>query len=319
MRLLLFSILLATATTTAVNSLPWYKQDAIPSGPPEFPIKLNWPTIVQPVAFHVIHKTDGTGRISQQTLINQITKLNDAFSGNDAQRKNYSKPTNAGIKFVLDSIDYTINDDYFQHCTLWNYQPTVKNLLFKVGKYNVYICNVSANLGLSMVPFIWYKIYGFPNEPMPLPEDHWYLGTFIDYNLLTGSTYLNGRWSQGLMLVHETGHNYGLLHLYQGSCIGTEIASDNIVDTPMQLGNPSNTCKKLIGLDSCPKLPGKDDNSNYMSINYDSCRSHFTPGQVSYMRHIIALYKPKLNSQTISRRNRPLTSSFLIPLINELF
>ena len=158
----------------------------------------------------------------------------------------------------------------------------------------MYICNVNTNLGLSIIPYQITSIFGYPNEPMPLPENHWYLGTLLDYKLLPGSTVFNGRWSQGLILIHEAGHHYGLMHLYQGACIGDETYSDNIVDTPRQNGNPSESCQKLNGLDSCPKLPGKDDNSNYMGINYDTCRSHFTPGQVSYFRHIISSYKPLL-------------------------
>jgi len=297
-RLLLLMFLIPVCAekliTVTEAKLPSYSPNAIPTGPLEPPIVLDWPVITQPISFHVLYKSDGTGNVLNQTLVKQTEKLNYAFSGKDAVKKKYTKPTNANIKFVVNSIDYTKNDEWFSNCALWNYQPTIKRALFRPNSYNVYICNVDVNLGLSLIPYQETKIYGYPNEPMPLPENHWYLGTLIDHKLLVDSKVFKGRWSQGLMLVHETGHHYGLMHLYQGGCIGDETYSDNIMDTPRQVGNPSKSCPQLKGYDSCPKLARKDDNSNYMSINYDSCRSHFTPGQVSYLRHIICDYKPKL-------------------------
>ena len=284
---------LLTMIASLLTVIPAYNQNAIPTGPPEFPIITDWPLIIQPVAFHILYKSDGTGMISNDTLISQVSQLNDAFSGSDARHKKYRHPTNAGIKFIIGSVDYTENNDLFDSCALWNYQSQIKKALFRESCYNVYTCNVATSLGLSIIPYQISKIYGFPNEPIPLPENHWYLGSLIDHRLLVGSTVFNGKWSQGLILIHETGHHYGLMHLYQGGCIGDETYSDNIADTPRQVGNPSKSCQKLKGLRSC-STNREDDNSNYMSINYDSCRSHFTPGQVSYFRHIISIYKPIL-------------------------
>jgi len=184
---------------------------------------------------------------------------------------------------------------------LLNYQPIYKKILAKDPAYyfNVYTCHCTAALGLGLIPYIRWRVYPTPGV-QELPENHWYLGVIIDWQLLTGSNVFNGRWSQGLILVHEAGHHYGLNHLYTGGCIGDETASDNIADTPRQMGNPSESCQKAKGTHTCPKLPRVDDISNYMGIYWDSCRSHFTPGQVNYMRWVIKNYKPTLLKNSTS-------------------
>ena len=70
-----------------------------------------------------------------------------------------------------------------------------------------------------------------------------------------------------------------------------------IDDTPRQTGNPSVSCAQGKGTDSCPALPGLDDISNYMGAYFDSCRDHFTPGQVTFMHNTIAALKPSLMAQ----------------------
>jgi hypothetical protein len=104
-------------------------------------------------------------------------------------------------------------------------------------------------------------------------------------------------WNQGDILVHEIGHTYGLLHPYQGDCSGSEQNSDRISDTPRQTGNPFGTCQSLRGRNSCSRSAGLDDLQNYMVATADSCRSHFTPGQVSYIQSSVARLKPTLMKQ----------------------
>ena len=263
-----------------------------------------YPQITQLVAFHVIHQTNGTGMLTQSVINQQIAELNYAFSGQEAKAKKYGSPTDAKITFVLSSVDYTENDDWYNNCALFNYQPTIKQALAinPALHYNVYTCHATTSLGLSIIPYMTINIFGVGT--MIPPESHWMLGTILDSGLLPGSTTFNGRWSTGSILVHEAGHNYGLQHIYQGGCVLTESYSDNILDTPRQNGNPSESCPAMKGTRSCPKLKQPpDDYSDYMSINFGSCVSHFTPGQVLFIRNAINVLKPTLAKQTQSSTN----------------
>ena len=62
-------------------------------------------------------------------------------------------------------------------------------------------------------------------------------------------------------------------------------------------GNPLTTCRAVAGRDSCKGSPRKDDMSNYMVATEDTCRNHFTPGQVNFMQNIIRKLKPTLMKQ----------------------
>ena len=167
--------------------------------------------------------------------------------------------------------------------------------------YNVYSLWVGNSYGLSWLPYQSYREPGtYPGKVVS--ESHWWLGSLIHWELFAGNTLNNARWGEGDILTHETGHYLGLMHLYEGDCYGTEADSDQIEDTPRQTKNPMGTCASLAGLDSCkipcPGCPGNtrglDDNANYMGIATDACRSHFTPGQVAFMRNTIAQLKPTL-------------------------
>jgi hypothetical protein len=250
--------------------------------------------LVQPVVFHVLYKKDGTGIVPFTALSKQIDELNKTFSGGEAVTAKYKKATDAKIHFELHAVKYIENDDWHDLCALPStiavMRPQV--MLDPARYYNVYVCYVGNNLGLSWLPYqSWFNA--------PLSESHYSLGSSLHYELLPGNTFrrFGGNWSQGDILVHETGHTYGLMHLYEGDCFGGEDNSDNILDTPRQTGNPFSSCSGKGKVDSCKKIAGKDDIQNYMGAYQDACRSHFTPGQVQFMRNVITTYKPTLTRQ----------------------
>jgi hypothetical protein len=78
-------------------------------------------------------------------------------------------------------------------------------------------------------------------------------------------------------LVHEVGHFLGLLHVFDGEdCFGV---GDMVDDTPAMATPTNNVCP--LDKDTCPTLPGLDPVQNYM--DYSSCRSEFTAGQIDRM------------------------------------
>ncbi|GKT62531.1 metalloprotease 1 [Colletotrichum tofieldiae] len=78
----------------------------------------------------------------------------------------------------------------------------------------------------------------------------------------------------GYTTIHEVGHWFGLLHVFQGySCEGV---GDFVDDTPT---TQVDTKGCPVGKDSCPDVPGLDPIHNYMDYSDDSCFNEFTEGQ----------------------------------------
>jgi hypothetical protein len=247
----------------------------------------SFPMITQPVSFVNFYKKDGTGKRPYIDFVNQVKQLNNAYSGSEA-----GKGADTRIRFELAGVRYVQNDDYFNYCAL----PTIiaksrpRYMMDGSRHLNVYVCWCQSNLGLSWLPYdSWYR--------QSTDETHYALGTIIHHELLPGNNFKGGLWKQGDILTHEVGHFYGLKHPYQGDCDGSEDNSDQIADTPRMTGNPLATCKSVSGRDSCRGSAGKDDMNNYMVATEDTCRNHFTPGQIGFMQSVIRKYKPTLMKQ----------------------
>lgn len=83
-------------------------------------------------------------------------------------------------------------------------------------------------------------------------------GCSIEAGRVTGGA--NPYFRLGKTAVHETGHWFGLLHTFEGGCIGE---GDFVEDTPAQAGS-SFGCP--IGRNSC-SAPGLDPIHNYMDYS----------------------------------------------------
>jgi len=254
--------------------------------------RADFPRIVQPVSFINFVMKDGTGRVSYSAMQKQIDQLNAAYSGQEARDGGYSKPTDSNIRFKLAGVRYVVNDDFFNLCTLPSYivQYRPKYMMNGARHLNIYVCWDQNNLGNAWLPYdSWYG--------QNTDENHYALGAIVHWNLLPGNTFKGGLWSKGNIATHEVGHCFGLRHPYEGDCYGSETNSDQIDDTPRMTGNPLSTCAAVRNRDSCPTLAGSDDMQNYMVATADTCRNHFTPGQVDYMQIMIRAYKPTLMKQ----------------------
>lgn len=275
-----------------------------------------------PVVVHIIHNGEpiGTGaNISEEQIHSQIKVLNEDFNRLNADTVN-TPAVFAGvagklnIEFVLAKQNeeglatngivrvnggrsgWTINDNYaLKELSYW----PAENYL------NIWVANITdTHAGWAQFPesnldglnnsstnrltdgiVIWHKAFGSADD---------------------GPFNLDPLWNKGRTATHETGHFFGLNHIW-GIGVGCN-DTDYVADTPNQGGQSS----------GCPTHPKADNCSdmvmfqNFLDYSDDDCMNIFTQGQVDRM--IIVL-------ENSPRRNSLLTSPGLLdpaPLPNDL-
>jgi hypothetical protein len=227
------------------------------------------PTIQIPVCFHVI-TSDGDGDVPDARLQEQIAVLNTHYG-------------QKGFKFTLESIDRTDNDSWFYMDIKTKEERAAKEKLGSDPRtcLNVYTADIEY-LGWSTFP---WELDGDPRRD----------GIVIDYATVPMSPVPPTPAPQpnvevtdrGITLVHEAGHWLGLLHTFQDGCTAP---NDEVGDTPAQNdGDDVFSCKP--SLDTCPKDPGNDPVTNFMSYADDLCLTAFTNDQASRMKRLTDQYR----------------------------
>jgi hypothetical protein len=216
------------------------------------------PSFKATVDVYVHSVTDGSiGTITDTDIANQITVMNNGFSGAEGG-------VNTGFKFKLAGIDRTDNAEWFYAGPTTTGERTMKKALHQgdASDLNIYLTTAGAYLGWAY----------FPSTYKTKP---WIDGIVIDWeSMLHTSTRYAGAYDLGKTATHEAGHWVGLYHVFQGGCNNW---GDYIDDTPPQL-IATRGCPE--GQDSC-KEPGLDSIHNYMDYSYDSCYDQFTAGQTA--------------------------------------
>lgn len=218
--------------------------------------------IAIPVAFHVVHRTNGVGNITNAQIADQIDVLNAAFAG-------------TGFSFFLSSTTRTANNTWHTGCYSSGTERKMKNALAVSvpTTLNIYTCAPSGG------------ILGYAYLPSALPESDKRHGVVLLYSSLPGGS--AAPYNLGDTGTHEVGHYLGLDHTFQGGCSSP---GDSVSDTPPE-ASAAFGCP--VGRDTCAG-GGVDPIFNFMDYTDDACMDEFTTGQASRMQAQVALYKPSL-------------------------
>lgn len=247
-----------------------------------------------PVVVHVIHNNEpiGTGlNISDAQVLSQIKVLNNDYKRLNADAMNtpamfQSVASSIDLQFVLAKQDadglpttgivrvkgsksgWTVDDDALIKAQ--SYWPAEKYL-------NLWVINlIDSYIGYAQ----------FPSTTLPgtiPPYDRLTDGVVIDYRAFgsidDGTFNLDSQYNKGRTATHEVGHFLGLLHTFEGGCVGQ---NDYVTDTP----------PLSESTDGCPTHPSTSCTvttmfQNYMDYTNDVCMNLFTVGQISRMTTVI--------------------------------
>ena len=188
----------------------------------------------------------------------QISVMNDAYA-----------PLN--VAFNLIDTDFTVNSAWAASGSGSSAELAMKRALHQ-GSYadlNLYFLS---DLGGGLLGFCYFPGTSPPylfihiSQPLtphlessPSSTDLILDGCVNLADSLPGGSATN--YDEGATATHETGHWFGLYHVFQGSaCSGS---GDFVSDTPTS-GCPASQ-------DSCPNQAGVDSIHNWMDYSYDAC------------------------------------------------
>ena len=231
----------------------------------------------------VVH-SGAIGNLSRAAIEAQVAHLNAAWAGApESPDANVTwwrpdAPHATGVIFTLTQVIYRDDAAFFASCNpdtgpaksaTWNVD-TAHTL-------NVYSCLPTDDL-LGWTVFPW---------DMSGESDGANAAVFVRHDTLPGS---GGKYGLGNTLVHEAGHYFGLLHVFEGSsCSGD---GDGVEDTAQQSKPTFGSCAANAAKATCP--PPLDNIANYMDYSDDSCMRVFTAGQVRLIRTTVQKYRPSV-------------------------
>lgn len=216
---------------------------------------------VVPVYFHVIQSsTNSTGGVTANMITDQMTVLNNAYSG-------------TGISFQLVSTDRTTNDAWYAVSPGTTAETQMKTALRKGGKesLNFYIGGIGGGL-------LGWATFPSSYSSKPLMDGV----VMLNASMPGGSA---APYNLGDTATHEVGHWAGLYHTFQGACTKS---SDSVSDTPQEK-SAAYGCP--VNRDSCTRDAGLDPIYNFMDYTDDGCMNTFSAGQIARMGQQMTAYR----------------------------
>ena len=178
------------------------------------------------VYVHVITNRKGTGNVSDAAIANQITVLNQAYSGTTGG-------TNTPFRFQLAGTDRTKNDKWYTAVLGTRNERDMKNALHRGTARRSELLHERHGSGTARLGHLPVGVRGRPTMD----------GVVCHFASLPGGTY--APYNLGDTATHEVGHWLGLYHTFQGGCT---VTNDEVADTTAQ-ASPTFGCP--VGRDSC--------------------------------------------------------------------
>jgi hypothetical protein len=242
-------------------------------------------TLVIPVVFHVIKKTDGTGDISAALIQSQVDILNEDF--NALAGTPGAMGTNAKFQFVLakldpmgnptTGIDVVTNNTFFADPGSSGTNTMKRTLKWDPTRYfNIYTNNAGGGGILGYATF--------PSEEAGGPED----GVVLNWIYVGRNAPNSAPYDMGRTATHEVGHYLGLYHTFQSGC-GSATApftSGDLIGDTAREAQPNYGCTPVSS--GCG---GMSPIENYMDYSRDACMTKFTVQQVNRMRCSMINYR----------------------------
>ncbi len=242
-------------------------------------------TLVIPVVFHVIKRTDGTGDISPALIQSQVDILNEDF--NAMMGTPGAMGTNTKLQFVLakldpmgnptTGIDVVTSNTYFNDPGSGGQNQMKRALKWDTTRYlNIYTNDAGGGGILGYATF--------PQEEAGGPEDGVVLNwVYVGRNAPGGAPYDKGRTA-----THEVGHYLGLLHTFQSGCgsAGAPYTSGDLISDTARESQPNYGCSPVSS--GCG---GMAPIENYMDYSEDACMTKFTVEQANRIRCSIINYR----------------------------
>lgn len=202
-----------------------------------------------PIAFH-----SHNGAITAEQADSSFVLLQEQMLGTGIV------PCRAESNFFNEWTNLPTEDEVYDNPLYFQAMQAVE----LAGTLPTEICNIHVftSLGQGIAGFSWIN-----QNPLSRPWD---------------GVYLRAQSANTSVITHEMGHYCGLYHTFNGGqCNGVEAdcetEGDRVCDTPPTLVNYS------CVLPNCPEA----DYTNHMDYTPNSCRDHFTTGQILRMHAIL--------------------------------